>query len=84
MLGHTDATDRTTGARDLERSDDSLLKAHALENRVGAEPAGQLSDALDRLVAALMDDVRGAKLLPERNPLGVVAEQDDPFGAEPL
>ena len=39
-----------------------LLVADALEHRVGAEAAGQLAHALDRLVAALADDVGGAEL----------------------
>ena len=84
MLGHADAADRTAGPCDLERGDDRLLEPDALEHRVRAEPAGQLADALDRLVAALADDVGGAELLSERDALGVVAEQDDLLGAEPL
>jgi hypothetical protein len=61
-----------------------LLDADALEQRVGTEAAGQLADAIDRLVAAFADDVGGAELVPERNALGVVAEQDDLLGAESL
>ena len=84
MFGDADAADRAAGSCDLERGDDRLVKPDALEHRVGAEPAGEFADPLDCLVAALADDVGGAKLLPERNALGVVAEQDDLLGAEPL
>ena len=44
----------------------------------------QLPDALDRFLATLAHDVCGAELLPERRPLRVAAEQDDPLGAEAL
>ena len=56
----------------------------ALEHRVRAEAAGQLADPFDRLVAALADDVGGAELSSEGGAVGVVAEQDDLFGAESL
>ena len=58
--------------------------ADALEHRVGAEAAGQLLDALDRLLAALADDVGGAELAGERDPVGVAAQDDDLLGAEAL
>ena len=44
----------------------------------------QLADALDCFLAALAHDVGGAELLPQRGPLGVAAEQEDPLGAETL
>ena len=44
----------------------------------------QLANALDRLVAALAHDVGGAELLAERDPVGVLPQQDDPLGPEPL
>ena len=58
--------------------------ADALEHGVGAEAVGQFAHALDRLLAALADDVRCAELLGERDPVGMTAEEDDPLGAEPL
>ena len=64
--------------------DDRLLVADALEDGVGAEAAGQLAHALDRLVAALADDVGRAELPRERDPVRVAAEEDDPLRAEPL
>ena len=63
---------------------DRLLEADALENRMGAEAARQLADALDRLLAPLADDVGGAELLRERDPVGVTAEDDDLLRAEAL
>ncbi len=47
------------------------------EDGVRAEAAGQFADALGGLVAALVDDIAGAELLPERSPIWVVAEEDD-------
>jgi catechol 2,3-dioxygenase-like lactoylglutathione lyase family enzyme len=49
-----------------------------------SETLGQLSNALDRFLAALANDIRGPELSPERNPLGVVAKQDDLLGAQAL
>lgn len=77
VYGHTGATDRAAGTRDLKCGVDSLLESHAFEDGVRAEAAGQLADALDGLVAALGDDIAGAELPPERSPLRVVAEEDD-------
>ena len=61
-----------------------LLVADALEDGVGAEAAGQLAHALDRLLAALADDVGRAELSRQRDPVGMAAEEDDLLGAEPL
>ena len=47
-----------------------------------AEAVCELADALDRLVAALADDVGCAELLCEGDPVGVPAEDDDPLRAE--
>ena len=84
MLGHADATDRTARAGDAERGIDRLLETDALEHGVRAEAAGQLSHALDRLLAALADDVGRAELLRQCDPVRVAAEQDDLLGAEAL
>src|SRR5215218_3871561 len=70
FLGQPDAPDCATGASDVKGRQGRLLQADALENRVCAEAVGQLADALDRLVPALADDVCGAELRPERDPLG--------------
>jgi hypothetical protein len=45
---------------------------------------GQLLDALDGLGAAFADDVGGAELARERDPVRVPAEDEDLLGAEPL
>ena len=57
---------------------------HSSTERTGAEAAGQPPDALDRLLAALTDDIRGAELLSQRDAFGVAAEQDDLLGTKPL
>ena len=72
------------GADDAERRRHRLVVSDALEHRVRAETAGQLADALDGLVAALADDVRGAELARQRDAVGVAAEQDDLLGPETL
>jgi hypothetical protein len=48
---------------------------------VRAETACQFANALDGLLATLANNIDGSELLSERNPVGVVAEQDDPLGA---
>ena len=58
--------------------------ADALEHGVSAEAAGELAHTFDGLVAALADDVGGAERAPERDPVGMPAEQDDLLGAEAL
>ena len=68
LLGHADAADGAAGARDLERRGHGLPVADALEHRVGALAAGELPYALDRLVAALADDVGGAELARRARP----------------
>ena len=83
VLGNADTTDRPTGAGYRQRSLDGLLEADAFEHGVRAV-LGQLADALDRFVAALVDDVGGAELLPEPGPLRVASEQDDPLRAKSL
>ena len=62
VLGNADASDGAAGARDAERRAHRLAVADALENGVGAEPAGELTHALDRFLAALADDVGRAEL----------------------
>ena len=49
----------------------------ALEDGVGAEPAGQLADPLDRGVPALADDISRPELARQGNAVGVTAEHDD-------
>ena len=47
-----------------------------------AEAFGELAHALDRLIAALADDVGGAELARQRGPVDVTPEEDDLLGAE--
>jgi hypothetical protein len=83
LLGKADAADCATRTDDPESSDRRLFVTDALEHGVRAEAVGELADALDRLVAALADDVGHTKLLRECDPVSVTAEDDDPLGAEP-
>src|SRR5205807_3132744 len=84
VLGDSDAADRAARAGDADGGEHRLLEADALEDGVDAEAAGELAHPLDCLVAALADDVRGAELLCERDPVVMAAEDDDPLGAETL
>ena len=72
------------GRAHAERRQHRLVEADALQHRVGAEPAGQLPDALDRLLAALLDDLVAPNSRPSAVRVAVAAEQDHPLGAEPL
>ena len=49
-----------------------------------AEPAGELLDLRDAVVAAFLDDVGGAELAGERLAVGVAGHGDDPLGAQLL
>ena len=62
VLRHADAADRAARAGDAERRRVDCVETDALEHGVRAEAAGELADALDRLVAALADDVGCAEL----------------------
>ena len=55
---------------------------NALEDGMGAEPAGQLADPLDCGVPSLADDVRRPELASQGNAVGVAAEHDDLLGTE--
>src|SRR6476646_7543406 len=79
VLRQPDAADRATGTGDAESGDGRLSVADALEHRVGAEPVGELADALDGLVAPLAHDVGRAELPGQSDAVGMAAEQDDPL-----
>src|SRR5581483_3416708 len=83
VLGHADTTDRAAGSGDRERRLDGLLQPDTLEHRMRAV-LGELADALDCFLSAFAHDVRRAELLPEGEASRVVAEEDDPLGAQPL
>ena len=84
MLGDSHAANCAAGTGELQRRIESLLKSDALEDGVRAEAVGELANALDRLVAALTNDVSSPELLAERDPSRIVAEEDDLVGAQPL
>jgi hypothetical protein len=70
--------------RAISNAVSSLLESDALEDGMRADAAGQLANALDRLVAALTNNISRAELLSERDPSRIVAEEDDLVGAQPL
>lgn len=77
MLGDTDPTDCTPGPRDLDRSLHRRVEPDTLEDRIGAVAIGQVLDALDRLRAALADDIGCPELAPESDPIFVTTHDDD-------
>src|SRR3954451_20116088 len=84
VVRHADATDAAAGTRDLDRGQRRRLGANALEDAVGTGAAGELADALDRLVAALRDDVGGPELAGKVGAVPVAAHDDDLLGAQAL
>ena len=84
VVGDADEADVAPGAGGVDGLHHGFLGADGLDDRVRAEPAGELLDPGHAVVAALLDDVGGAELAGERLPVGVAAEGDDPLGAELL
>jgi hypothetical protein len=48
-----------------------------------AKAASEFAHTLDGRVAAIVDDIGRAELTCQRDPVGMAAEHDDPFGAKP-
>ena len=84
MLGKAHTPDCATGTDDVECGDRRLFVTDALEHGVGAEAVGELADALDRLLAALADDIGRTEVLRQRDAVVVTAKDDDLLGAEAL
>ncbi len=82
VVGDADEADVAAGAGGVDGLHHGLLGADGLDDRVGAEAAGELLDLRDALLAALLDDVGGAELAGQRLAVRVPAEGDDAFGAE--
>src|ERR671911_2738456 len=83
-MRHADVTHRPAWPRGLDGLHHRLLRAHALEDGVGADTLRELLDALDTPFAALSDDVGCAELAGELLPGLVPAHRDDPLGAHLL
>jgi hypothetical protein len=84
VVGDPDVADvpaRPAGADGLHHR---LLGADDLDDRMRAEPVGQVLDARHPLGAALDDDVGGAELPGQLLPRLVAAHRDDPLGTELL
>jgi len=58
------------------------LNVRFLGDKVLQRNAWKVADSVDRLLAALADDVSRPELLGESDAIGVTAEEDDPLGAE--
>src|SRR5437667_3104103 len=82
VMGDTNAAHGTTRTGDADRGAHGLLGADALEDGVDAQTPGQLAHALDCRLAALAHDVRRAEPFRQGDPVGMVAEDHDPLGAE--
>src|SRR4051812_22331679 len=63
---------------------DGLLRSHAFQDGVSAEPAGQVPYTFDCVVAALAHHVSRAKLLSECDPVWMSAHNNDLLRAEPF
>ncbi len=66
------------GAGGAQRLVHRLAGTHALQDPVGADPAGHLLDPGHALLAALGDDVGGAELARQLLPALVPGHRDDP------
>ena len=77
LLRNPDAADGAAGARDAHGRAHRLSVPDALEDGMGAEPAGQLADPLDRGVPSLADDISRPEPASQGNAVGVTAEHDD-------
>src|SRR5829696_9048265 len=84
VVGDTDEAHVTARPGGVDRLHHGLLGADGLDDRVGAEPAGEFLDPGDAVVAALGDDVGCTEFAGQRLAVGVAAEGDDPLGAELL
>ena len=84
VVGDPDVADVAAGPGGADGLHHRLLGADGLDDRVRAEPAGEVLDPGDAVVAALGDDVGGAELPGEPLPGLVPAHGDDPLGAELL
>src|SRR6266566_7816101 len=82
VMGDPNAADGATGTGNPKGGTHRFLSADALEDGVDAEAAGQLARAVDRALAALAHDVRCAELSRQGDPVGMVAQDHDPLGAE--
>ena len=54
-VGDTDPTDHATGTGGLQRLDDGLVGADALQDGVGSDAVRELLDGLDAVVASLRE-----------------------------
>src|SRR6516165_5505456 len=81
-VGHTDVSDVTAGAGSPDGLHHRFLGADRLDDRVGAEPVGELFDVGDAVVASCGDDVAGSEVEGELLAVLVAAHGDDGVGSE--
>src|SRR5215213_1098934 len=84
LVEHADEPDVTACPRGADGLHHRLLRADGLDDRVRAEPAGELLDPCRALLAALGHDVGGAELPGEPLAGLVPAHRDDTLGAQLL
>src|SRR5215212_3432752 len=84
VVEHTDEPDVTAGPRRADGLHHRLLRADGLDDRVRAEPAGELLDPFRALLAALAHDLGRAELPGEPLAGLVAAHHDDPLRTELL
>jgi AraC-like DNA-binding protein len=82
IVEHADEPDVTACPRGANGLHHRLLRADGLDDRVRAEPAGELLDPCRALLAALGHDLGRAELPGEPLAGLVPAHRDDPIGAE--
>ena len=81
-VGDADVADVAAGADRSDGLQHRFAGADGLDDRVHAQPVGEVLDAGDAVVAAFFDDVGGAELAGELLAGLVAAHDDDPLGAE--
>jgi hypothetical protein len=81
-VSDADVADIPAGTGGADGLHHRLLRADRLDDRVRAEPAGEVLDACHPLIAAVGDDVGRAELPGECLPGLVPAHRDDPLGPE--
>src|SRR5215210_2904901 len=84
VVEHADEPDVTSWPRGADGLHHRLLRADGLDDRVRAEPAGELLDPCRALVAALGHDLGRAELPGEPLAGLVPTHRDDPLRAELL
>src|SRR5208282_4676136 len=84
VVRHADATNGRARAGHADRCEHGLFGANAFKYGMHAGPAREFAHAFDGLFAPFADHIRGAKVFGQRDPIGMVTQNDDLFGAQPF